>query len=140
MGSHGRDFASGSAWVGSGILSETTVVSEGGRLRLTYDRIARGITSVQIRADIVPTSESSNEVRLWIDGRIIRAMLIEDITPEPSSVVAADGGYSYTFTIQAAGQPATIVFHGTILERGLIRGRAGTMPGGSVDLWQVVLP
>jgi len=90
---------------GNGPLSRTST-AEGAQTLVAYERFARLTVPTTFRLMIRGTPGAQRQVR--IDGAFLEAYRLISITPAPQSASASRHGY--TFTFQAEGHDAPILF------------------------------
>lgn len=124
---------------GPGPLSWSSVTSADGALMVDYSRFGRdgGPTSLDIQ--VAPEAAFEGEIDLWLSDELLQSLEVEQITPEPASQLAVDGGVVLVFEVDAgASLEASIA--GTVVAAGFSRGAIGLAGSAPLELPQVFYP
>lgn len=94
---------------GDGVLSETSVSSADGRLRVEYQRFARR-EAQQILDITFPTQPGANSVELDLSGDYLRRVQITEIFPQPMESAHQQTG-KLRFATDGSGETMTVRMH-----------------------------
>lgn len=130
---------------GHGPMSDASVESSDGALRLDYSRLTRSQSPSDLNFEIGPTApRQGGQARLWIDRAFLNGSRIDRITPEPAEVATRGDRMVYTFHAPE-GATAHVRFHLDVESLGSRAGAAGLLAadgsdGPSISFRQFVYP
>jgi hypothetical protein len=125
---------------GRGPVSETDAPSDGQRLRVHYERVARFRTPTILDVTIEKPALADSTARIWISQKYLDAVPVSRTMPQPREVILAAHGQIYVFPVAHAADSAQLRFY---LEPGRIgsqQGAIGTAGTRPVAFSQIVLP
>jgi hypothetical protein len=96
---------------GRGPLSSRTAGTEGGPLRVEYQRFIRFNSPQELHLFVDPQSVQNGELRLVIAGDFPTANTHIDISPDPESVELSSGRMVYVWQVTEPQAPMQISFH-----------------------------
>jgi hypothetical protein len=133
--------ASACGLFGSGPLSDTSALEPSSGVRIDYPRFLRRHSPerLSVHVPLEAETQGAQQVRLWIDSRLLGAFELQQITPEPERVETGEDGSTFVFAAARAGE-ARIVLDVEYEAWGRLRGRIGRSPVAAVELRQLVYP
>lgn len=96
---------------GSGWLSEASVGTPDGALRLEYSRFARFLAPTKLRLHLGPDVIHKGTVSISLNRDYIEAAQIQRILPPPDAVEAGADRLTYVLRISDAGGPTAVTIH-----------------------------
>lgn len=124
---------------GGGPLSRARA-GQAGTLTLDYDRVQRSSAPTEYRFEAAPALARDGQLRLRFDAALLEEVELESIVPEPESTRSGPGYTEFAFALDAAAQPANIVFQFQPATFGHVRGRVVAAGAPPLVLDQIVLP
>lgn len=116
---------------GHGPLSREVVGIVGGPLWIEYPRVGRSGAGEVIHVHFGTGASRESESRVWVDRRLLDALRVEQIMPEPERSEAGAEGTLFVFAKHDMSRPASVTFHVLPQRAGSVKGRMG-LPGGDV--------
>jgi hypothetical protein len=108
---------------GDGPLSERTLASADGQLRIEYDRFLRREAPATLRVHVA--ARPSTEVRVWLGRDYLERVNRREISPLPQRVEEGPARHEYVFRLASADTPLTVVFRLTPESIGTLLGQIG---------------
>ena len=96
---------------GSGWLSEASVGTPEGALRLEYSRFGRFLAPTTLRLHLGPDVIHEGRVSLWLNRDYIEAAQVQRILPSPDAVEAGADRLTYVLRVSDTGRPTTVTIH-----------------------------
>lgn len=126
--------------LGNGPLSAATERDPSGRLALSYQRFARNLGRTTLALQLAPEAAAAGVARVRFSQAYLRAVQVESVTPEPSSVSVEGGEVVYEFALPPAGQPVGVRMDLRPDRIGLQRGTVGLEGAEPLRFWQFTYP
>jgi hypothetical protein len=126
---------------GSGPLAVTDTSSRDSKLQVQYSTITRlaGVPQFTVKAD--PSLAKGDKLTLGLSTKLIEAMKVERIEPEPESSKVAGGEQQYEFKVDPSATEALQVrFDFKPDKAGLNAGELSVAGGPSISIRQFVWP
>ncbi|MGE5596067.1 MAG: hypothetical protein ACM3S1_08540 [Hyphomicrobiales bacterium] len=123
--------------LGPGWLSSSEK-SAGDDLRVSYNRFVRWEAPTNVEVRLLPNGRDS--VQLEADRDYIEAMHVEQVVPEPASVIASEDRVAFEFRPLDPDRALTVDFQLKPQRFGKVSGRFGLQGGPSVGFSQFVYP
>jgi|SRR5687767_5584791 len=120
---------------GNGLLASASRRAPADALVLHYERIARHRAGTNLQIEL--RTQANDTVGIWLNDSYLDAVEVEDIVPEPESVVSGNGRVTYYFATAANPKITFHVKPDKIGPRSVTLGLDG---GPSVRFQQFVLP
>ncbi|HEX6203298.1 MAG TPA: hypothetical protein VF100_09865 [Thermoanaerobaculia bacterium] len=121
-----------------GPLSRTTAGEPGSALWVEHPRFVRQSRTAEIRVHLRTADPAP---RLWLDERLLAALDVDHVTPQPESATAASGRLVLELSVDpAAGAAAGVTLVVEAKGPGLVDGRVGLVGGPAVRLGLLVYP
>ena len=124
---------------GNGLLSDVQAGSAESGLQVSYSRFVRMTAETTIELEVGPGVIREGQVELWISNSYLSSVDIESIRPEPSSVVTAADGATFTIHVEEP-LPAPIMIGVRATEIGSHAGALGVRGGPTERVTQFVYP
>lgn len=121
------------------LVSATSQELESG-LTVEYQRLIRKRSPVTLSVDIPAEETQASDVSLRIDREYLESYSIEDISPEPGDVYAADEYLVYSFQPADTAAGATITFRLQSQRMGILDGWISLDGQERVELRQFAYP
>lgn len=118
---------------GDGPFSTASVSSDGGSLRLEYDRFEHFMNWTEMR--LYP---QQTDFTLWIDRDFAEMMNIDHLNPEFESAGSDGKRLTYQFTDFEPGEPITFYFR--FSRFGMFNGQMGIEGGETLTFPQIIYP
>lgn len=125
---------------GSGILSEASVGSPDGSLRLEYSRFTRYRSSTTVRIHVGSNTAKGGDVGVSVNRAYIEAVQVQEIIPTPEKAELPAGRLAYLFRIMDAGRPTVITFRLVPVQVGMLSAQIGLEHGPLLHFEQFVYP
>jgi hypothetical protein len=125
---------------GNGPAAHASVGDANGPLRIEYQRFARMEAPSTVAVEIGPGAGGDGQVHLWLDQAYLDGVEVRRITPEPASVLAAEGRYVYAFDLEDPTRPVRVTFAIRPERFGVPSLRAGLVDGPAAEGRQLVYP
>lgn len=122
--------------LGPGPLSWSSASGE--RVGIAYERFARRLGDTSLEVTVRPGPDAPGTARLWIAGDYLRELDVEQVTPQPGSWTATDGGVVLTFPV--TGEEAEVSIRISPDHIGPLSGAVGVPGGEPARFWQFVYP
>lgn len=94
---------------GSGWLSEASVGTPEGALRLEYSRFGRFLAPMTLRLHLGPDVIHEGRVSIWLNRDYIEAAQVQRILPPPDAVEA--GADRLTYGLRVSGGPTAVTIY-----------------------------
>jgi hypothetical protein len=120
---------------GNGLLASASRRTPNDALVLRYERVARHRAETLLQIDL--RTPASDTLAVWLNDSYVHAVDVEDIVPEPESIVSGNGRITYYFATEAN---PTITFHIKPNKLGPRPATLGLEGGPNVRFRQFVLP
>lgn len=125
---------------GSGPLSRANAGSERDPLRVQFSRFDRIGAPTAIHVEIEGGAVPGEQVAVWLDNAYLDTVQIEQISPEPDSVVVGTDRMTHIFSVEEPGQPMEVMFNLRPERFGWRTGKVGLSGGPSLEFRQLVYP
>jgi hypothetical protein len=125
---------------GEGPVARAEAVSEGGSLRIRYDRIVRAQTTTTLLVSISGPALRADTARIWLDRAFVHDMPVQQITPDPERVSIDATRLHYTFVVHPGTDSAAVNIELQPVSLGSKRAAIGLGAGEAVVFRQYVLP
>ena len=96
---------------GSGWLSEASVGTPEGALRLEYSRFGRFLAPTTLRLHLGPDVIHEGRVSLWLTGTISKLLRYSAFSRRRHAVEAGADRLTYVLRVSDAGRPTTVTIH-----------------------------
>ena len=125
---------------GTGPLSQATAGSEGGPVRVEYERFVRANAVTDLRVRLGPGVPREGRARLWFDRQYLHKVEVTGVVPEPESVEVSPDRVTYVFLAAEGGGPVELAFDLKPMRFGSWSGRMGAGDAEPVHLRHFVYP
>jgi hypothetical protein len=125
---------------GTGPLSRATAGSEGGPVRVAYERFVRANAVTDLRVRLGPGVAREGRARLWFDRQYLDKVEVTGVVPEPESVEVSPDRVTYVFLAGEGGGPVELALDLTPMRFGSWSGRMGAGDAEPVRLRHFVYP
>ncbi len=123
---------------GPGLFNQAARQGDG--FSLEYERFRRYQAPAELRFYIAEASLPSDQVRLSISQDYLGGVQIQQITPQPDSVLGGAGRLTYVFGRASPRQPVTITFYLTTQQIGPLARQASLADGSPLPFHQFIFP
>lgn len=113
---------------------------QGNGLSLEYGRFQRFQAPAELQVYISAGASPGEQVRLSISQDYFDGMQIQQVTPQPDSVLGGEGHLTYVFRRAAPQQPMTITFYLTTQQMGPLAGEVRLADGAPLSFRQFIFP
>lgn len=125
---------------GSGWLSEASVGTPEGALRLEYSRFGRFLAPTALRLHVGSDGMYEGRVSLWINRDYIEAAEVQRIVPPPDAVEAGADRLNYVLRVSDAGRPTAVTIHLEPHRVGSLSGQIGLAGHKPLHFEQFIYP
>ena len=131
---------------GGGLLSQGKArhATAGGELTLTYPRLGRAESNLEMELQIDAPQATGSEVTAVLSGELLQKATIKTISPEPDSQSPQGDGVAYTWQVEDWSQPLIVRFEYEARDWRVIDGRfevsAGQERLGTLAWEQLLFP
>ncbi len=122
---------------GTGPLSATKSTGDG--VSVEYERFIRHKGQAEIVVTLGAAAVADGSATVHVSQNLVDDMRIDDIQPEPASVVSTGDDVSFTFEANA-DSPPTLTFRYRPEAMGATSGSIRTDAAGTADIWQLAYP
>jgi hypothetical protein len=126
--------------LGRGPLSQVTVSTPDGSLRLTYNRFVHYHDPTTLEIEIAGGVADGRELRVWLDDAYLAGIEIQSITPAPDHFEAGSDRHTLVFRVSDPRQATRITIHFQADQMLALSGRAGIGDQVPVSFDQFVYP
>lgn len=126
--------------IGPGPLSWTSAVDDAGLVGLQYSRFIRNIAATNLQVAVRSDPAQPRSARLWISSEYLTGINVQQITPQPDTSTAVNGGSVLEFPVSGPAETVTVQIQLQSNQIGLLRGQIGAPDREPIRFWQFVYP
>lgn len=127
-----------------GPLSQATSAAADGSVEVEYQRFVRSMGKAELTIFVGADAVRGDAATVYVSNDLIDEIHVDNIQPEPESVISRRDGVVYEFAAQADSPPIVVITYRSTsvgLTRGVVRaGPAGPDEGDGASLWQLTYP
>ncbi len=113
---------------------------QGDDLSVEFERFQRFQAPAELRFHIAEGTSPGDQVRLSITQDYLGGVQVQQVTPQPDSVLGGEGRLTYVFGRTSPRQPMTVTFHLTTQQIGPLAGQVSLADGSPLPFRQFVFP
>lgn len=125
--------------LGPGPLSWASAATPDGRVEVDYSRFVRHVADTTLELRVRPDPRQTDTAEVWISSAYLSAVNVQQVTPEPDTWTAVDGGVVLAFPV-AGPDPVTVQIEIRPDDLFLVGGALGVPGRQPISFWQFVHP